>query len=202
MGQIRQAESVKIFVGLLSAYPESLAEAEADLVAAFGPVDLRTGLLPHEFTEYYRQEMGGPLTRQFLSFENLVPPQQLPAIKRLTNEIEARAAAGQRWPVARPVNLDPGYVTPAKLVLASTKDYSHRIYLDYGIYAEVTLLYSRARWQELPWTYPDFRTAVYHGFFSQVRDRLLEQRRSTAAPGCAPPRAGVLHEDGGEPAHG
>jgi hypothetical protein len=212
MGQIRQAEPVKLFVGMLSAYPAAFAEAEAALVEAFGPVDLRTDLLPHEFTDYYREEMGHPLVRLFVSFEQLIPPQELPAVKRLTNEIEARAAAGKTWPVPRPVNLDPGYVTPAKLVLASTKDYSHRIYLDDGIYAEVTLLFSRSRWSELPWTYPDFRTPVYHRFFSQVRDRLLEQRRSCGTPALgraqpgaavphAPPRAGVLHKDGGDRPH-
>jgi hypothetical protein len=75
------------------------------------------------------------------------------------------------------MNLDPGYIAPSKLVLASTKDYSHRIHLSDGIYAEVTLLYSRGRWKELEWTYPDYRTVAYHDFFTRVRTRLAEQRR-------------------------
>jgi hypothetical protein len=186
MGQIRQAEPVKLFVGMLSAYPVAFVDAESALVDVFGPVDLRSDLFAHEFTEYYRDEMGHPLVRLFISFENLVPPQQLPAIKRLSNEVEARMAAEKAWPVVRPMNLDPGYIAPSKLVLASTKDYSHRIHIHEGIYAEVTLLYARSRWQELPWTYPDFRTPAYHGFFSRVRDRLLEQRRPAASGGERP----------------
>jgi hypothetical protein len=180
MGQIRQAEPVKLFVGMLSAYPEAFIEAESALVDRLGPVDLRGDLLAHEFTQYYRQEMGHPLVRLFISFETLVPPQELAAIKRLANEIEARAAAAGRWPVARPVNLDPGTIAPAKLILASTKDFSHRIYLHEGIYAEVTLLYVRGQWKELAWTYPDFRTAAYHDFFTRVRSRLMEQRKPAA----------------------
>jgi hypothetical protein len=177
MGQIRDVEPVKLFVGMLSAYPVAFADAEAALVDRLGPLDLRSDLFAHEFTEYYRDEMGQPLVRLFVSFEHLVAPGQLPAIKRLTNEIENRMAGEKRWPVVRPINLDPGYIAPSKLILASTKDFSHRIHLQEGIYAEVTLLYVRGIWKELEWTYPDFRTAAYHKFFTQVRGRLMEQRR-------------------------
>ncbi len=177
MGQISHPEPVKLFVGMLSAYPGAFADAESALVDALGPVDLRSDLFAHEFTEYYRDEMGHPLVRLFVSFERLIQPGELPRIKRLTNEVEARMAADGAWPVVRPMNLDPGYIAPSKLVLASTKDYSHRIHLSDGIYAEVTLLYSRGRWKELQWTYPDYRTPAYHDFFTRVRARLAEQRR-------------------------
>ena len=179
MGQIRQVEPVKLFVGMLSAYPAAFADAEAALTERLGPVDFRSDLFAHEFTEYYRDEMGQPLVRLFVSFEHLVAPGQLPAIKRLTNEIENRMAAETQWPVVRPMNLDPGYIAPSKLILASTKDFSHRIHLREGIYAEVTLLYVRGIWKELEWTYPDYRTPAYHKFFTQVRERLMEQRRET-----------------------
>ncbi|MCX6376138.1 MAG: DUF4416 family protein [Armatimonadetes bacterium] len=106
-------------------------------------------------------------------------PDQLPAVKRLANEIENRMAAEGQWPVVRPMNLDPGYIAPSKLILASTKDFSHRIHLREGIYAEVTLRYVRGIWKELEWTYPDYRTSAYHKFFTQVRERLMEQRRET-----------------------
>jgi hypothetical protein len=180
MGRIKEVEPVKLFVGMLSAWADAFVDAEAALVEALGPVDLRSDLFAHEFTEYYRDEMGHPLVRLFVSFERLVPPGQLAAIKRLTNEIEDRMAAEGAWPVLRPMNLDPGYIAPSKLILASTKDYSHRIHLHDGIYAEVTLLYVRGRWQELPWTYPDFRTAAYHDFFDRVRERLMHERRPAA----------------------
>ena len=177
MGIIREVEPVKLFTGMLSAYPGAFAEAESALAQILGPVDLRSDLFAHEFTEYYRDEMGHPLVRLFVSFERLISPAEIARVKRLTNEVEARMAADGAWPVVRPMNLDPGYIGPAKLVLASTKDYSHRIHIHEGIYGEVTLLYARGRWKALEWTYPDYRTAAYHDFFSKVRDRLVEQHR-------------------------
>jgi hypothetical protein len=177
MGHVREVEPVKLFVGMLSAYPSAFAEAESALVGRLGPVDLRSDLFAHAFTEYYRDEMGHPLVRLFVSFEDLVSPAHVARIKHLTNEIEDRMAASGEWPVVRPMNLDPGYIAPSKLVLASTKDYSHRIHIDGGIYAEITLLYARGRWRDLEWTYPDYRTPAYHKFFSQVRARLMLQRR-------------------------
>ncbi|MCX5648169.1 MAG: DUF4416 family protein [Planctomycetota bacterium] len=176
MGEIRHAEPVKLFVGMLSAYPGALAEAEARLVQVLGPVDLRSDLWAHEFTEYYRDEMGQPLLRGFLSFAELIPPDRLATIKRLTNQVEQTIAASREWPVLRPVNLDPGYIAPSRLVLATTKDNAHRIYLEGGIYGEVTLLWRRDQWVPLEWTYPDYRTPDYHEFFTRVRGRLLENR--------------------------
>ncbi|MCX5675974.1 MAG: DUF4416 family protein [Planctomycetota bacterium] len=177
MGRIREVEPVKLFVGMLSAYPGALADAEAALTEALGPVDLRSDLFAHAFTEYYRDEMGQPLVRLFVSFDRLISPDQLASVKRLTNEVENRMAEAGQWPVLRPMNLDPGYIAPSKLILASTKDFSHRIHLREGIYAEVTLLYVRGEWKELQWTYPDYRTPAYHDFFTRVRGRLAKQRR-------------------------
>lgn len=177
MGRIRPAEPVKLFVGMLSAYPGAFAAAESALAETLGPVDLRSDLFAHEFTEYYRDEMGHPLVRYFVSLERPIEPGDLSGVKRITGDIESRLAATGEWPVVRPVNLDPGYIAPSKLVLASTKDYSHRIYLDEGIYGEVTLLYVHGRWRALEWTYPDYRTPAYHDFFTRVRQRLLEQRQ-------------------------
>jgi hypothetical protein len=179
MGRPREAEPVKLFVGMLSAYPGAFAAAESHLADALGSIDARSDLFAHEFTEYYRDEMGQPLVRYFVAFDTLIAPGELARIKRLANDIEDRVAAGGEWPVVRPVNLDPGYIAPSKLVLASTKDFSHRIYLDEGIYGEVTLLYERGRWKTLPWTYPDYRTPAYHDFLSGVRTRLMAQRKGT-----------------------
>jgi hypothetical protein len=162
---------------MLSAYPGAMAEAEARLTDPLGPVADRSGLFAHAFTEYYRDEMGHPLGRLFITMERLIRPEDLAGIKRLTNDLEDRIAARGEWPVARPVNLDPGYIAPAKLVLASTKNHSHRLYLADGIYGEVTLLYARGAWQTLPWTYPDYRTPEYHAFFARARERLVAQRR-------------------------
>ena len=80
----------------------------------------------------------------------------------------------------RPVNLDPGIIEPSKLVLASTKNFSHRIYIGDGMYAELTLSFCRGKWQSFPYTFPDYKEERYHDFLSKVRDRLVEQARPAA----------------------
>ena len=98
----------------------------------------------------------------------------------LKNSLE-KGLADAQYAVPRPINIDPGYVTPAKLVLATTKDRAHRIYLGRGIYAEVTLTYAKKAFQSMPWTYPDYRSEPYRRFFEQVRRDALEMRPSPAA---------------------
>jgi len=129
MADARDPEPVKLLVGMLSAFPETFDACQAELVRRCGPVDLRSDLLPFDFTDYYHREMGCSLTRRFLAFERLIDPGRLAEIKLTANAIERSLAGCGRWPVPRPVNLDPGYVAPTKLVLASCKDYSHRVYL-------------------------------------------------------------------------
>jgi len=158
---------------MLSAHAEIFGQAEERLARDFGPVDLKSEFLPFDFTNYYQPQMGGPLKRYFISFKNPIDPGELAAIKLHTNEVEAEFAALEKWPVERPVNLDPGYITPSKLVLATAKGYSHRVYLSDGIYGEVTLMWRKGAFQDLPWTYPDYRTAAYKDFFTRVRERLL-----------------------------
>ena len=100
----------------------------------------------------------------------------MPKIKHLTNNWEAEYAdKNNSEQVVRPVNIDPGYITEAKLVLATTKDRDHRLYLADGIFGEVTLHFQRQQWQASRWTYPDYQTAEYHHFFSDCRKFLREQ---------------------------
>ncbi len=116
--------------------------------------------------------MGSDLRKQFFALETLIDPARLPAIKRQTNTWEAAYAAEAGRAEPRPLNLDPGYLTLGKLVLASTKDHAHRIYLSDGIYAEITLYYKDKRWWHRDWTYPDYRREDYQHFFSGCRDFL------------------------------
>jgi len=149
-----------------------MARAVRLLIQYYGPTDEVSEFWPFDTTDYYELEMGENLQRQFVSFERLVNPEELAHIKRHTNEQEERLtydcglAKGQR-----PVNLDPGYISLSKLVLATTKDYSHRIYLRDGVYAECTLHYEDGKWVPWPWTYPDYADTRYHPFFERVRER-------------------------------
>ncbi len=168
---------VKLICGMISARTELFDAALAPLTQAYGPVDIVSDIMNFDFTHYYDAEMGSPLYRRFVSFDRLVSPEILPAVKCATNALERTFAqaqgAGAR--VDRPINLDPGYIEPAKLVLASMKNFAHRICLSRGVYAEVTLQWHKMKWESLPWTFPDYGSGRYFPFLTASRDRFREQ---------------------------
>lgn len=153
---------------MLSRFPELLERVEGPLTERYGPVRRASDIIPFTFSEYYEEEMGKDLLRKFLVFANPIQADRLPEIKLFTNELEERYAA-EDWPVKRPINLDPGYMNLSKLVLASTKDHAHRLYLGNGIFAEITLSYHGNAFHPMPWTYPDYRTEEYRRFFELAR---------------------------------
>ena len=178
MGSNRAPEPVKLFVGLLTSRPELVADVGAVLSCEFGHIESKGGPFAFHETNYYDKEMGGPLSRYFFGFSDLIPADSLAGIKIRTNTIEGNWRSG-KIPVARPINLDPGYLEEAKLVLASTKNFYHRILLSRGIYAEVTMHYQGGQWQALPWTFPDFRSGRYHVYFTDLRNRYRAQLRQS-----------------------
>ncbi|MBI2934799.1 MAG: DUF4416 family protein [Chloroflexi bacterium] len=171
MGKPGPPGPVKLFAGVLTGRLSILPEVHAALEARLGPVDYSSELIEFDFTDYYQAEMGPGLRRQFLSFDKLVSPDTLAEIKLFSNSLEQQWSEGGK----RLVNLDPGYVNAARLVLASTKDFAHRIYIGQGIYAEVTLLFRSRGIETLPWTYPDFRSEAYQKVFQTIRERYLKQ---------------------------
>ncbi len=172
MGNAAEPEPAKLFVGMLAQDPAWLDRATALLEECFGPVELASDTFDFDYTDYYESEMGAGLKRRFVSFERPVRLDDIVGIKLATNDLESRLAKEIDSTVSRPVNLDPGYLTHAKVVLATTKDYSHRIYLGRGIYAEVTLHYHKGEYQPCEWTYPDYRSTDYGRFFLEMRKRL------------------------------
>lgn len=168
MGEIRAPLPVKFFTGVLTSVPEILPMAEERLAALFGPVDARSRQFIFDKTHYYDEEMGNPIYRYFLSFEKLIDASAIAAAKIRTNELESRFA-GEHFGIPRPINLDPGYLEQSKIVLASTKNFSHRILIAGGIYAEVTLYFQDNLWRALPWTFPDYKSGHYHEFFTSLR---------------------------------
>lgn len=177
MAAIRAPEKAKLIVGLLSGEEDWLREGVRRLKRHFGDVDVESDVWPFDATDYYAIEMGERLFRKFVSFDELTPMDRLAEVKRLTNDLEAALAADLVTSgIARPVNLDPGYVTLSKLVLASSKDFSHRIYLERGVFAEVTLLFEHGGWRTLPWTYPDYGGGQYDEFLNEVRESLKRKR--------------------------
>jgi len=172
MGQIHSPRPVLLLVAACSRYPPALAWARQQMIHHFGEVLLESEFFSFTETDYYLQSMGTNLNKQFLTFGPRIDPANLPAIKHQTNRWEAMYAEKSSFPEPRPLNLDPGYITRAKLVLASTKDHAHRIYLQDGIYAEVTLNFRKGSWHRLDWTYPDYQRADFQHFFTRCREQM------------------------------
>lgn len=165
MGQIKRHPPVKLIIGFIFKEEGILNKAKAILERRFGRIDFTSQTLTFAHTAYYEREFGKDLKRAFVSFQKLIPPQNLPRIKIATNKIEHKLSVDKR----RLINIDPGYLDLSKLVLASTKDYKHRIPLNKGVYAEVTLFYQDKSFQSWVWTYPDYKTAEYIAIFNKIR---------------------------------
>jgi hypothetical protein len=191
MGTILQHPPVKPICGILYDAESLLPDVFAALEDAFGPMDFQSEALAFNHTDYYRTEMGDSLTRRFVAFETLMSPEWLPEAKHRTNALERRflnASGGRR------VNLDIGYIAPAKLVLATTKDHGHRIYLANGIFAELEYWYQRGAFTPLAWTFPDYRQEAYRTIFTRIRERYLKQLAALGIPARARP-ADETHEE-------
>lgn len=171
MGKIKEVKLVKLIVGMIAGREELFELAQTELSSKFGMIDYKSEILPFVHTDYYEKEMGKELRRKFVSFQEPISPEELSKIKIFTNQLEEKFSLQDN----RQINLDPGYLSLSKLVLATTKDYSHRIYLREGIYAEVTLYYQDKTFKPYPWTYPDYKTREYREVFSQIRQIYLEQ---------------------------
>ncbi|MCR4676902.1 MAG: DUF4416 family protein [Sphaerochaetaceae bacterium] len=153
MAQARQFEKTALIIGILSAMEEERPRLMKMLEEAFGPVKAATPVMDFPFTDYYDSEMGGHPVRYILLFERLIDPSTLSAVKTRTNEME-KLFTGKG--TGRPINIDPGTLSLANLILATCKDRAHRIPLSDGIYGEVTLIYQNGDFQALPWTYADY----------------------------------------------
>lgn len=182
MGQPRPPQPVKLIVSAFAPGDELLQTAKPLLVAEWGETDFESDLLPFEHTAYYAPEFGSGLVRRVWAFRQLIDPGDLAAIKVRTNQIEQGLAVDGR----RRVNLDSGYLCQAKLVLATTKNHGHRIYIGrtpetVGIYAEVTLQYRDKAFRPFPWTYPDYATPEYCKMFEEIRRIYINQLREVHA---------------------
>jgi hypothetical protein len=167
MGKIQKPAKVKLITGLIYANTGQFDKAAKILEKQFdNPIDFMSDRLNFTYTDYYTAEMGEGLKRVFLSFKKTLSPENLHKAKIKTNCIEQRCSRGGR----RTVNIDPGYLDQSKLVLFTTKDYSHRIYLGNGIYAESTLTFRGRSYGPWPWTYPDYATKEYIAIFNSIRD--------------------------------
>lgn len=171
MGKLTTPAPGKLIIGFIFKDEGLLIKTQEILRRRFGKIDYESGVIPFTYTDYYEKEIGSDLKRKFISFQKLILSERLAAIKNLTNKIETRFSQRN----LRKINIDPGYLTMAKLVLASTKDYNHRIYLNKNIFAEITLFYQDKNFHPREWTYPDYRSPEYIRIFLQIRELYAQQ---------------------------
>jgi len=169
-----EPKPAKLFVSVISSFVERIHATLSELTVGYGVLDFVSPLLPFNYTDYYCAEMGEVLFRRFASFEPLIRQEDLVLIKVQTNALEnAQTKEGNRL-----VNIDPGYLVAERLVLASGKNFGHRIYLSKGIYADLTLIYRDKDYQPLPWTYPDYAEPEVRRWLRALRQKYLLQLRS------------------------
>jgi hypothetical protein len=159
----------KLIVGFFLRDKTLAADIARALQDRFGPIDMISAWLDFDFTTYYEREMGAPLSRRLIVFQSLVEQTELAAIKQTTNALEH---ASQRQGKRR-VNIDPGYLLPERFVLATGKNFTHRIYIGQGIYADLTLIYRKGAFRTLPWTYPDYADQQLIDFLTLVRNKYI-----------------------------
>lgn len=172
MAKAHNPSVVKLITGILFSNAEVLTKAKVKLTRKFGPIEYESKILAFTYTDYYQEEMGAHLKRQFIGFAKLICPGEIAKIKCFTNALEETLSKGSK---GRVINLDPGYLTLAKLVLATCKNYSHRIYLEKGVFAEVTLQFQKGEFLTQPWTYPDYKTPEYLEALGVLREKYLAQ---------------------------
>jgi len=172
MSRLKPPKPVKLIMSII--FKEiDICERALQELKVFGEMDFISEVLPFDFTDYYYKEMGSPLSRRFISFIKLIPPDSLPEIKIKTNQIELAYSKDNN----RQVNIDPGYISAERLVLATGKNYTHRIYLKDGVYADLTLIYQSGDFRPLPWSYPDYASPKIREMFRLIRKRYLSQLR-------------------------
>ncbi len=174
MGQIQPHYSVLLVAAITSRYPSAIQWAISRATDQWNNACIKSDIFEFSETGFYEKTMGQQLKKQLVAFQT-VDPKNLPDFKTTSNQWEQQYADQFGHPEQRPLNIDPGYITEAKLVLATTKDRDHRIYLRDGIYAEVTLHYQQHNWVESRWTYPDYRRADFQAFFTECRNHLRNQ---------------------------
>jgi len=167
----------KLVIGFFLKEKKLAVSVVKALIERFGLVDVVSSWLPFNFTAYYETEMGQPLFRRMLSFERLIRQSALSEIKQITNDLELAYSKNSK----RMVNLDPGYLLRERFVLATGKNYSHRIYIGQRIYADLTLIYTKGRFVKLPWTYPDYARQDILNYLERVRNKYVIDLKQTVS---------------------
>ncbi len=178
MSRRKAPPHARLLVSAIYREEERFREALPGIATLLGPVERTSGPFPFDRTEYYEREMGAPLSRRFVVMERLVPRDALADAKIGAEDLEKELSANGM----RTVNLDPGLLTEENFLLATGKNYSHRVYLRDGVFADLALVYRKGEYRPLPWTYPDLASDAIRSFLAEVREELREARKPEGRP--------------------
>lgn len=169
MSELQAPKPAKLVIGLFTGDIQIFGKLVPEFISLYGHIDLVSPWMAFNHTRYYEKEMGSPLYRRLCSFQSLIDQLDLADIKMKAHQIEQSFSQSGR----RRVNIDPGYILRERFVLASGKNFSHRICIGNGIYADLTLIYHKGNFQRLPWTYPDYAGDDMLAFLGQVRNKYI-----------------------------
>lgn len=169
VSRLEEPLPVKLFTAIIFAKNAQVSGCITRLENRLGGSDFISQKLPFHFTTYYEREMGAELSRIIITFKRLMKREKLVRIKHFTTELESAYSENGK----RQINLDPGYIAPEHLILATGKGYYHRPYLGKGVYADLTLVYQNKEFKPLKWTYPDYRTKKLRRIFKNLRERYM-----------------------------
>ncbi len=169
MSVLQTPKPAKLVIGIFTSDIKIIANLVPGLISQFGQIDLVSSWMAFNYTRYYQAEMGSDLRRRVFAFKPLIGQQDLATVKIATHQVEQTYSRSGR----RCVNIDPGYMLHERFVLASGKNFSHRICIGAGIYADLTLIYQKGSFQRLPWTYPDYADESMLNFLRRVRAKYV-----------------------------
>lgn len=178
MSRLNPPSPAKLVIGAFMQQRHFFEPVAETLENRFGPIDIVSKWFSFDLTTYYETEMGSGLGRRMMSFQNPISQDQLPDIKGFTNDMEQNYCRGEN----RQVNIDPGYLLPERFVLATGKNFAHRIYIGKNVYADLTLIYHDKAFKPLPWTYPDYTRSDMQGFLYRVRKKHIYDQKVEDLP--------------------
>lgn len=169
MSQPAAPQAAKLVIGIFTNDQQLFCPVAESLTKLFGDIDLISPWIPFDYTSYYEREMGPGLMRRMTAFKQLITQDNLSAVKLKTNAIEREFSKNQK----RSINIDPGFMLRERFVLATGKNFAHRIYIGDHIYADLTLIFQKGSFQTLPWTYPDYKATEMQSFLYRVRNKYI-----------------------------
>jgi len=184
VGKIFLPKPAKLIISMFTSDKCLFSLYKEELIKRFGEVDIESNAQPFNFTDYYEKEFGKNLIQKLFSFSALIRQDGLAEIKIITNGLENNLEnENNKNNIAchkRKINLDPGYITLNKYILASTKNGPFRIYLNQGIYSEITLRFINKSFVPCEFTYPNYKTNEYINYLNSVRQKYKLQLRENS----------------------